>query len=448
MGIRGRVVLVAMATAIIVVLVVGVFAMRTVDRELRGSVDRELIERAETVAPALAALSGRPATFEVLGESTVLAVGVRVVTQDGEPVELGDFPSSVPVPERDRIADVEVDGVPWRLLTIRFDPAGPVGTTTLQFASSLEETERQVDAIRNRILALGAAALAGAAVVGWVAGSLATRSLRRLAHQAVELRPAADAGRHVDDRLGVAEVDELARALNSAMDRVAREISTTDAALLASRSFTADASHELSTPLTSMGADLEVLARHPDLQPAERAEIVAELRHEHGRILGLLSMLRDLARGDQQSDRSFESVDLADIVDEAVDAMRRRHPDVVFTAELPDVPPLRGWPPGLRVLVDNLLTNAVVHGGPEVAVDLHLVLVEGRLRLVVDDDGPGFPSGDRSRLLERFEQGSATTLGTGLGLALVAQQVALHHGTVELGDAEPVGARVTVELPI
>ncbi len=437
-----------MATAVIVVLVVGVFAVRTVERELRRSVDRQLIERAETVAPALAALSGRPGTFEILGESTVLAVGVRVVTQDGELVELGDFPTSVTVPERDRIADEDVDGAPWRLLTIRFDPSGPVGTTTLQFAASLEETERQVDAIRNRILLLAAAALAGAAVVGWIAGSLGTRSLRRLAREAAELRPAADQSGRVADDLGVAEVDEIARALNSAMDRVAVEISTTDAALMASRSFTADAAHELSTPLTTMGTDLEVLSHHPELAPEERAEIVTELLQEHGRILGLLSMLRDLARGDQQTDRSFEPVDLAEIVDEAVDALRRRRPEVTVEAHLPDVPPLLGWRPGLRVLIDNLLANATVHGGPDAEVALRLETHGERIRLVVEDDGPGFPPGERTRLLRRFERGATTSPGTGLGLALVAQQVALHGGTVELGDADPVGARVIVELPI
>jgi two-component system sensor histidine kinase PrrB len=441
-------VLVAVVTAVLVVAVVGVLSVRTVDRELRRSVDRQLIERAETVAPALAALSGRPGTFEVLGESTVLAVGVRVVTLEGDLVELGDFPSSVTIPDRDRIADVTADGEPWRLLTIRFDPTGPVGTTTLQFAASLVETERQVDAIRNQMLLLAAVTLVGAAIVGWVAGSVSTRSLRSLAREAAGLRPAADVGLHVDERRGIAEVDELARALNSAMDRVAVEISTTDAALEASRSFTADASHELSTPLTTMGTDLEVLSTHPDLDPRERQEIVEELRHEHRRLLDLLAMLRELARGDQQTDRAFEPVDMAELVDEAVDAIRRRRPGVAIEASLPDVPPLRGWRSGLRVLVDNLLTNALVHGGHDVAIDVALSVVEGGVRLVVEDDGPGFPAAGRALLVRRFERGDADGAGTGLGLALVQQQAELHGGTIELGGADPRGARVVVDLPL
>ncbi|MEO1062792.1 MAG: HAMP domain-containing sensor histidine kinase [Actinomycetota bacterium] len=448
MGIRGRVVLVAVVTAVVVVSLVGVLAVRNVERELRRSVDRQLIERAETVAPALAALSGRPATFELLGDSSVLAVGARVETRTGDLVELGDFPSEVAIPEQDRISDEVADGRPWRVLTIRFDPAGPVGTTTLQFASSLVETERQIEAIRTRILVLAAVSLAGAAVVGLVAGSVATRSLRGLAREAAELRPATDPGRRVDDDRGLAEVDELARALNSALDRVAVEIARTDAALEASRSFTADAAHELSTPLTSMGTDLEVLGAHPDLPAGERAEIVAELRQEHQRLLDLLAMLRELARGDQQSDRSFEPVDLSDVVDEAVDALRRRRPGLPVSASLPDVPAVSGWRPGLRVLVDNLLTNAVVHGGDGVAIDVVVSYGEGSVRVAVSDDGPGFPSEDRTRLLERFERGSTGEHGSGLGLALVVQQAELHGGTVELRDAEPRGAHVVVELPV
>ncbi|MEM8905382.1 MAG: HAMP domain-containing sensor histidine kinase [Actinomycetota bacterium] len=447
MGIRGRVVLVAVAAAVVVVAVVGILAVRTVDRELRRSVDRQLVERAETVAPALAALSGRAGSFDVLGESTVLAVGVRVVTADGGLVDLGDFPSSVAVPERDRLEDVDADGEVWRLLTIRFDPTGPVGETTMQFAQSLAETERQVEAIRDRILLLAALALVGAAVVGWVAGSLGTRSLRGLAREAAGMRPAVDSDRHVAVDRGVAEVDELAQALNSAMDRIAVEVATTDAALRASRSFTADASHELSTPLTAMGADLEVLHGHPDLDAAQRAEIVEELLHDHRRILDLLAMLRDLARGDQQTDRAFEPVDLAELVDEAVDALARRHPQVRLTADLPDVPVVRGWRPGLRVLVDNLLTNAVVHGGDAVALRVRGDAHGDGVRLVVADDGPGFPAADRERLLGRFERGTSERPGTGLGLALVDQQVGLHGGSIALGDNEGGGAEVTVVLP-
>jgi two-component system, OmpR family, sensor histidine kinase PrrB len=68
--------------------------------------------------------------------------------------------------------------------------------------------------------------------------------------------------------------------------------------------------------------------------------------------------------------------------------------------------------------------------------------------LTVEDDGPGVPEGERERIFERFARGTtATAQGSGLGLALVRQQAALHGGTVEVGDSELGGARFEVALP-
>jgi len=103
--------------------------------------------------------------------------------------------------------------------------------------------------------------------------------------------------------------------------------------------------------------------------------------------------------------------------------------------------PLRGWAPGLRSLVDNLLENAAVHGGRTVRVALadHL--------LVVEDDGPGIPTADRERVFAPFARLDPDRPGSGLGLALVAQQAG-HHGARVDVDASPSlgGARFTVRF--
>ena len=100
----------------------------------------------------------------------------------------------------------------------------------------------------------------------------------------------------------------------------------------------------------------------------------------------------------------------------------------------------------MRLLIDNLVENAVRHGGDQVVV--RLVHDDHTLVLTVDDDGPGVPEPERERIFDRFSRGAgAKSPGSGLGLALVAQQAQLHDGRVEVGDSEQGGARFSVRLP-
>ena len=126
-----------------------------------------------------------------------------------------------------------------------------------------------------------------------------------------------------------------------------------------------------------------------------------------------------------------------------------RHPDATITFEGPEAVGIAGWSDGLRLLIDNLLDNAVRHGRPDVRVAVVLTVDDGTARLVVDDDGPGIPAAERQRVFERFVRGSGTRApGSGLGLALVAQQAAVHGGSARI-DASPLGgARVVVDLPV
>jgi two-component system, OmpR family, sensor histidine kinase PrrB len=167
------------------------------------------------------------------------------------------------------------------------------------------------------------------------------------------------------------------------------------------------------------------------------------------RLVALLDALQALARGDAGASLPRERLDFAEIVDAAVEAARRRHEAVDIVLDGPQEPqPVAGWPDGLRLLVDNLLENAVRHGGPHVKVALTPVGDARELMLSVDDDGPGVPEHERGRIFERFERGRrAQGAGSGLGLALAAQQASLHGGEIELTDSPLGGARFSVRLP-
>ena len=216
-------------------------------------------------------------------------------------------------------------------------------------------------------------------------------------------------------------------------------------ALEATRRFAFDAGHELRTPLTTVQATLSALHRHPDIAAEQRAAMLEDALEEQRRLVVLLDGLQALARGDATSP-DHEEVDLADVVTLAVADARARYPATTFELDVPDAPSVvRGWEPGLRLLVSNLVANAAHHGREDGTV---WVALAGRAApvLTVDDDGEGIPEADRERIFEPFRrlEAAAERSGTGLGLALVAQQVREHGATIRSDTSPAGGARLVV----
>jgi signal transduction histidine kinase len=230
----------------------------------------------------------------------------------------------------------------------------------------------------------------------------------------------------------------LARLSRSAADR--------ERAIEATRRFAADAGHELRTPLTSIQARVSALARHPDEPPERRTQMAEEALEQQRRVVALLDGLQALARGDAAPE--LEPLDLADAVDAALAAARDRHPGIRWSAEVPDgAVTIEAWEPGLRSLLDNLLENAARHGRADGRVRVALRGGGGAPEVVVEDDGPGISDADRARIFEPFVRLGDRDEGSGLGLALVAQQ-AHHHGATVDVDRSPElgGARFTVRF--
>ena len=269
-------------------------------------------------------------------------------------------------------------------------------------------------------------------------------------------RVGAGTGVRLGLRTQVEEVDEVAAVLDAALARRDEQEARTVEAWQAARSFAATAAHELRTPLTGIQAALDVLD-HPGAGEQDRREALADLRESHARVLGLLDVLRALSRVELTRPDAFAPVDLAELAETALHAARHRHPGVRFEAggavsgEVPGAATLVGWADGLRMILDNLLDNAAVHGGADGrggGVLLGLWRMPGHLGVTVDDNGPGVPPELRPRVFERFGK-SAGSRGFGLGLTIVAQVVALHQGTVEVADApNGRGARFVVRLPV
>jgi two-component system, OmpR family, sensor histidine kinase PrrB len=445
-SLRGRIALAAVGAVALCGALAGGLLLGAVERDGRNQLDGELRERvSQILSRPVGGYGRRGGGAEPLlrgsGSFAQVAYGNDVTEQAGD---VPDTP--VPAPDRDGFETVDIAGTPWRSLSVTLEIAG---NPRLQVLSSLAPVEERVSSIRRLVLLLGFSALLLTALAAWGFTTVAIRPLARLRAGAARVTGAQDLSTPLPDD-GPEEVHQLAGALNEMLARLGASTAATERALEATRRFAADAGHELRTPLTAMRANLDTLARNPELPAAQRDALVADMTAEQDRMVHLLEGLQALARGEAADSLPREPVELGDVLDAAVHGARKRHPEVRFElAGNVEEGRVDGWEGGLRLIADNLLDNAALHGrGAGGSVKVGLERDDGRLVVRVEDDGPGVPAAERERLLEPFARGrEARPDGTGLGLAIVAQQAALHGGELELGDAPGGGLAVEVKLP-
>jgi two-component system, OmpR family, sensor histidine kinase PrrB len=239
---------------------------------------------------------------------------------------------------------------------------------------------------------------------------------------------------------------EIAEAVEGMLARIGDEQQRTRAALESARDFAAVASHELRTPLTAMRTNLEVLSTLA-MRDDQRQEVIADVMRTQSRIEATLTALERLAQGELTTVDDFVPVDITELLDRAAHDAMRNYPDLRVSLASSTTVLMVGLPAGLRLVIDNAITNAIKHGG---ATEVRLSADssgEG-VEIVVDDNGAGIPQEERSAVFERFSRGStASRSGSGLGLALVAQQAELHGGTAAMEFSPMGGARLVLRLP-
>jgi two-component system, OmpR family, sensor histidine kinase PrrB len=448
---RGRLTLGVLAVLAVVLGAAGILVAHDVERAERRDLDDRLRRTAElSQATALAAVERELPDVDrrldaVLGATDSalrLTVGDAVLLDSGDPL---------PLPRRSRLGlqTITVRDRRYRIYTANLGGQDLGGLVRLQVAGSLSGVEAGQESLRRRLAGLGALMLLVAGVGLWLAADLVLRPLRRLRTVTASIAGEGDLARRVPAR-GAAELRELADSFNAMLVRLARSAEDRKRALEATRRFAADAGHELRTPLTSVQATLSAIARHPDMEARRRAELARDALAEQRRLVHLLDGLQALARGDV-APTDAAPVDLTELVEASVDAASMRHAGVRLSSTAPATPViLAGWEPGLRILVDNLVENAAVHGRSDGAVRVALEGPAGARGpvLVVEDDGAGIPAAERERIFEPFARLEGTgRAGSGLGLALVAQQAALHGAEVAVERSSLGGARFSVRFP-
>lgn len=447
-SLRSRLTVGVVSVLAVVLTGAGLYVAGDADRSERRAVDDRLRRTAElSDTTALAAVEQElPQADERLdqvlratGSSLRVSIGRTTLLRAGIPISAGRAPLG--------FSTRTVDGRELRVFTktLRDDSLG--GLARLEASTSLAPVEAHQARLRRRLLLIGLAMLVLTAIGTSLAAELVLRPLRRLRGTAGSIEDDGDLRRRVPVG-GPTEIRALAGSFNAMLERLGRSADERHRALEATRRFAADVGHELRTPLTSVQAALSTIARHPDVDPETRALVVDDALAEQRRLVALLDGLQALARGDA-TPAEHATVDLAATVADSVQAAVLRHPDVDVSSRLPSGPvPVRGWEPGLRMLVDNLVENGARHGRPDGRVRVTVDALPDGVRLEVEDDGPGIAVADRERLFEPFVRAAGTDRpGSGLGLALVAQQ-ARHHGAVVAIDvAELGGARVSVRFP-
>jgi heavy metal sensor kinase len=332
-----------------------------------------------------------------------------------------------------------------RVLTYPVREAGRI-TSLIQVGMSLES----VSVTRRRFLLVMAAVLPLAALLagsgGWLLARRALGPVDRMTEAARRI-----SAEHLDERVHTTgtgdELDRLAATLNDMLGRL-------DVTFRQIRQFSADASHELQTPLTILQGEIEVALRAPRT-PDEYRRVLTSALEESGRIARLVEGLLLLSRADAGVLRmDHQPVDLARLVTEVCEHSQVLAKARGVTLDLGPLTPMtiQGDHQHLRRLLLNLVDNGLKYtlAGGRVTLALHQEGAWAVLR--VADTGIGLAPEEKERIFQRFYRAPAVVSrgeeGSGLGLCIARSIVEAHGGYVQVESAEGHGSIFTVCLPL
>jgi two-component system OmpR family sensor kinase len=347
-------------------------------------------------------------------------------SRDGTLLFSSDPRVALPLLDQEGVSRTRIGGEEW----IVYTHMARSGVAQAAQRSSARE-ESAAESAAKILLPMTGVALAVAALMvlalrrGLKPLDVTSRDIARRSAGSLSPVPVADVPR---------EIMPLVCAINDLMDRLS-------VAFAAQRRFIADAAHELRTPVTALRLQLQLLQRASD-EGARRAA-VTELEAGIARSQRLIEQLLQVERYESDSDsRSQEVVDLAVLAREVVGAMSARadHLGIDLGAGTEGPVRVHADPDQLRVLLTNLVENALRYTPSGGVVDVVATQQDARAVLLVIDDGPGIPEAERDRVFERFyrtrtaPQLARDTAGSGLGLAIVKSIAERHGATVSLHD--------------
>ena len=305
-------------------------------------------------------------------------------------------------------------------------------------SAPLDDVDDNVSLITRQILIAGLIALAAALVAGFLAARAHAGRLRRL-------ETAAEKVAHGDFSTPIPvdsedEVGQLAMTLEEMRGRLARLDD-------ARKEFIANASHELRTPIFSLGGFVELIAED-DPDPAARAEFVATMRGQIDRLTKLTTDLLDLSKLDSDALRvQAEKIDLTKLaqrIAEEFGPAAESHSSSIQVAGSGPVEAL-GDPERVQQIIRILIDNALAHTPEKTRITVTSKLQQGEPTLIVADNGPGIDRDVAARVFERFVTGDEVS-GSGLGLSIARDLTRLMGGSLHL-SARPGHTEFIFRLP-
>jgi len=430
-----------------VTLLIGALGLLQVLRgSLLSDLDRSAGQRADELG-SLVATGSLPSSLPGVGEDTTIA---QVVAADGTVLSASRNLQGKPA-----LAFLTALGRRERLGTASGRPVGdldhyrvavrPAGSDVVYVAVSTDPASATLRRVAGALAAGGPLLVLLVSVLAWQVVGRALRPVELIRAEVADITAQA-LGRRVPVPGADDEVGRLASTMNDMLDRL-------EDARRRDRQFLSDASHELRSPLAALRTTTEVGLAHPDR--ANWPALASAIHAEAFRMQHLIDDLLALARQDETGGLTVARrwVDLDEIVLEHVHDLRTRlAPGTRVDLSSVSGGRVVGDETALRRVVRNLVDNAVHHARSTVAVALAEVGDPRRIRLSVEDDGPGIPAAERERVFARFHRlddaRSRDIGGSGLGLAIVREVVAAHGGTVWAEDSGSGGARLVVELPL
>lgn len=428
------------------VLLVGSTSFAITRWSLLEQLDRELVNIAQNAAGAIVENSRVPEEgipLELLGSSDGV---LTVVGADGTITQLPGLSSEL-LPGSDEIAvarmqtgfsarTVQATDATYRVVSVPTVLGGQ--PHAVMYARPTVALEATLASLWLVLVAAGLLGLITTTMAALWTAQAVLAPVRRLSQavksvtQTDKLNPIRIYGR---DDLG-----ELTRSFNTMLRslQTSREQQT---------QLIADAGHELRTPLTSMRTNVELLVADEKsgmLPEGARALILGDVAAQLGEFSALIGDLVALTRDDHLQ-RPHEPLDMAEVVDAAVQRARRRGPGIEFDVSI-EPTPIMGDASTLERAITNLLDNAVKFSPPDghIAVDLH----DGALTVV--DEGPGIEEDDLPLIFDRFYRSdkARNTPGTGLGLSIVAHTAEAHGGSVKASNHPERGAQFVMRIPL
>jgi two-component system OmpR family sensor kinase len=335
-----------------------------------------------------------------------------------------------------------------RYLAIRVGDAGPQVGGVLVATPVTQVAFGPADLLRSMLL-IAPIVLIGAGIVGyWLAGT----SLRPVQDIMDELEAISD-GRSLHRRLAVPmSADEMAR-LALGVNRMLARLEVSFASL---HRFTADASHELKTPLMVLRAGVERALIHP-ATPNEVLQSLDETLAQINQMSEMVENLLTLARADEgRAPLAVEVADLRDVLGDVAETagMLGETGGITVRTEMPEAPVrLAVDRHRIREMLLNLVTNAIKYTGKGGTVGLRLREDDGDVVFTVADTGIGIAAGDLPHIFERFWRADPARSrtgerpGTGLGLAITKWIAEAHGGSITVQSRPGRGTAFTVRLP-